>query len=549
MPRLFRLALILVLLSVAVGRAADPKSPGTSPTKGTLRLTADKTKGLFSGFKRTSASAAADAKTNQDRPAAVKAGAIMTGVKTVKLDGHALMLGQEDQLALTTDQFRQQASDALQANQRRSLTQLVRRYPDIALQTLRDSLSSAAPDKTLDAIATEFDALWSNSPSTNGWVAALAVKANAPKKYEVAIKARRELVAALADGGLPERRVVLPNTLPKDAPTPWQVDAWQLTGIVALLEERPTDATKAFQQASRLATASQPFEAAASSLLLSEAARRTGDAKTAVSAWQFSVSQAAELLRRYPPISDPAFWERAAYIRPNGTNWPTDLLPACAESLSRTCLNELARTANAARGSKAQTAETTDPTSLLWACIGFARLDRDEPQAALVAFKKAESLVAASTDRDRLQLAEAKTFLRLGQSAAAMALLARLSQHESPTIARPALALLGTMKLQANQATVGLNLLRKALETEPITDWPGRSEAEADLGLAYLMTGDEPRGLKHLHSAQQQFESADQLELLLTSLQNEAAHHTARSNKRETANVNERLARVMQAKE
>ena len=537
MPRPFRLALILVLLSVAVGRAADPKSPGTSPTKGTLRLTADKTKGLFSGFKRTSASAAADAKTNQDRPAAVKAGAAMTGVKTVKLDGHALMLGQEDQLALTADQFRQQASDALQANQRRSLTQLVRRYPDIALQTLRDSLSSAAPDKTLDAIATEFDALWSNSPSNNGWVAALAVKVNAPKKYEVAIKARRELVAALADGGLPERRVVLPNTLPKDAPTPSQVDAWHLTGIVALLEERPTDAAKAFQQATRLATDSQPFEAAASSLLWSEAARRAGDAKLAVSSWQFSVSQAASLLKRYPPIHDPAFWERAAYIRPNGSNWPADLHPACAESLSRTPLSELVRSS-----------DKSDPTALLWTCIGLARLDRDEPQAALVAFKKAESFVTSPADRDRLQLAEAKTFLRLGQPAAAMAILAKLSQHESPSISRPALALLGTMKLQANQATVGLNLLRKALETEPITDWPGRSEAEADLGLAYLMTGDEPRGLKHLHSAQQQFESADQLELFLTSLQNEAAHHTARGNKQAAASINERLARTMQTK-
>lgn len=36
-----------------------------------------------------------------------------------------------------------------------------------------------------------------------------------------------------------------------------------------------------------------------SSLLWSEAARRTGDAKMAVSSWQFSVSQAASLLKRY----------------------------------------------------------------------------------------------------------------------------------------------------------------------------------------------------------------------------------------------------------
>src|SRR5207249_3268743 len=130
--------LLLVVLTVVVGQAADPKSPTSSPSKGTLRLAADKTKGLFSGFKRAPSSS--DSKTNSDRPAAVKSRETTAAIKTVKLDGHALMLGQEDQLALTAEQFRQQAADALQANQRRSLTQLVRRYPDIALQTLRDSL-------------------------------------------------------------------------------------------------------------------------------------------------------------------------------------------------------------------------------------------------------------------------------------------------------------------------------------------------------------------------------------------------------------------------
>ena len=179
MSHAFRFTALLVLLSVVVSQAAEPKPPASSPPKGTLRLAADKTKGLFSGFKKPAPKA--DEKANSDRPAAVKARETTTAVKTVKLDGHALMLGQEDQLALTAEQFRQQAADQLQANQRHGLTQLVRRYPDIALQTLRDSLSSAAPDKTLDAIAAAFDAMWSNSSSNNGWTAALAVKASSPQ--------------------------------------------------------------------------------------------------------------------------------------------------------------------------------------------------------------------------------------------------------------------------------------------------------------------------------------------------------------------------------
>ena len=84
--------------------------------------------------------------------------------------------------------------------------------------------------------------------------------------------------------------------------------------------------------------------------------------------------------------------------------------------------------------------------------------------------------------------------------------------------------MLGTMKLQQGGTQQGLNLLRRAVEEEPATVWPERPEAEADLGLAYLLVGDENAGLRWLHAAQQSFESTGQSESLVQCLENEAAY-------------------------
>ena len=53
------------------------------------------------------------------------------------------------------------------------------------------------------------------------------------------------------------------------------------------------------------------------------------------------------------------------------------------------------------------------------------------------------------------------------------------------------MATLGTTKLQAGSTKQGFNLLRRAVEEDETVDWPGRAGAEADLGLAYLLIGNE----------------------------------------------------------
>ncbi len=54
--------------------------------------------------------------------------------------------------------------------------------------------------------------------------------------------------------------------------------------------------------------------------------------------------------------------------------------------------------------------------------------------------------------------------------------------------------------------------------------WPERPEAEADLGLASLLLGDENAGLRWLPMAQQDFESSGQPEPLIQRLENDGAY-------------------------
>jgi hypothetical protein len=90
-------------------------------------------------------------------------------------------------------------------------------------------------------------------------------------------------------------------------------------------------------------------------------------------------------------------------------------------------------------------------------------------------------------------------------------------------------------------AVQALAVLKKAVEESPSPDWPGRGEAEADLGLAYVMTGAEADGLRWLHSGQQHFEAAGDHELLLVSLDNEARYYEKTQKADEAARVRQRM--------
>jgi tetratricopeptide (TPR) repeat protein len=107
------------------------------------------------------------------------------------------------------------------------------------------------------------------------------------------------------------------------------------------------------------------------------------------------------------------------------------------------------------------------------------------------------------------------------------------------------MALLGSLKLESGQLEFGFKMLQRALELQPQVDWSTRAEAEADLGLAYLMMGEEANGLRWLKQAQQRFESDGRVEMLAKSLRNESGYWKHKGkHKAEIEAIDERLEKL-----
>jgi hypothetical protein len=85
-----------------------------------------------------------------------------------------------------------------------------------------------------------------------------------------------------------------------------------------------------------------------------------------------------------------------------------------------------------------------------------------------------------------------------------------------------ALAVAGVTQLHQGQLAAGLWLLQRAVEDSPDATWPNRSQAVADLGLAYLMNDQKDKGLAELHKAQALFRAEGRFKDLSQSLLNEA---------------------------
>jgi tetratricopeptide (TPR) repeat protein len=290
-----------------------------------------------------------------------------------------------------------------------------------------------------------------------------------------------------------------------------------------LLDGRPTDALAAFQKSLALAGHDYPYEAVGVLLLTSDAQRRAEDQAAAERVWQDAARLAAELLAPPTQVIDPILWERIAYLRPVRCAWPGETCHALSDANTAFGIVADPPTASASISS-------TDEVPL-WTAIGHWRLSRNEAQAALVALKRAESLSSQPYVAGRLQLSQAKALVKLGQSSAATAILIHLASGSDPLVGHAATAMLGTSRLQQGGVQEGFNLLRQAVETDATAVWPERTQAEADLGLAYLLMGDEPSGIRRLHEAQHGFEAAGENEALLQCLENEAAYleHTKKT--------------------
>jgi tetratricopeptide (TPR) repeat protein len=265
------------------------------------------------------------------------------------------------------------------------------------------------------------------------------------------------------------------------APAMLRAESLRLRGIAYLLGEQPKPAAEALVRALELASGDDNM-AAEIQILLAEAFRRAGQAADSVAAW----AGAARMTDR---IHDPVLGERILALKPAETAWPAPVRDAAD----------------------------------LWMRVGRWHLARRAPSKALVAFTNAQNEAAEPSAQKQARIAQATALVQLKQMGAALSILAGLVDDADKAVAGHALAVMGVIRIEQGQTAQGLELTRKAIEESADARWPERSQALADLGLAYLVAGQADKGLQALHEAQAQFLKERKSDDLAQSLLNEAA--------------------------
>jgi tetratricopeptide (TPR) repeat protein len=451
---------------------------------------------------------------------------VAAGGSQVKTGGASLLLGEVQQPAASPDKFIRKMDELVTLHRYQSARHLARRYPDVALEVLRNATASQARLVAVQAIAQIHDEQCSQKGEQRPWLALLQDRVAHPDRYADFDETRRQLLSKTQDA---RARESAQARLVKLAPCPLlEIEARRLLGETLLLEEKPVEAIKPLSTALESARVLQPYQAGQLALLLGEAQRRAGNTDQAGSTWQQAVLLTGQMLAGPRPVHDPILWERIASLRPVSSSWPSALGPILSSSDIRPV-----------------SLQTAAPSSVdeasIWTRVGQWRLERGEDHAALLAFKRAESLSADKDAQEQQQLLEAQALFQLDQAPSAMALLARVAEGPVSPRTSQALALIGAMKLKDGGGDQALVLLKRALTEGPESDWPGRAEAEADLGLACLMTGDEAGGLRYLHRAQAQFAAARHQELLVQCLENEVRYLEHKGKKERATEVRKQI--------
>ncbi len=455
----------------------------------------------------------------------------------VQVDPGAKAVGLGDCSTLAAEAFVAKVRQLLDDAKTEATQRYCARFPDLMLESLRTATEANAASAALLAIAAQYDDMCATAEPEAGWQALLQDRAKRPKRYADYFKLRAQWTQLMKAGNHAEAAALpLLDRVPANpVPVLLRIDALQLTGTALSLGEKPVEAVAAFRQAVELA---KPYPHHASYLLLQEgdALRRANQAAGADACWEQATTTAVGQLNH--SVADPSFWDRAAVQRPTTLAWPNAV---CQEAARYGRVSE-----EAGEGTDGIAVASFKPDGngtgevAVWTSVGRAHLQRGEPRLALVAFKRAEAWAAGNHQRDELQLLEAEALAQLKQTTAALAILSGLSKKPE-RISCPALAMVGSLRLQAGSVQQGLLILRRAVEEHEGFDWPDRGEAEANLGLAYLMANDEASGLRWLHAAERRFEADGDIASLRQALENEANFLEQADKHLEASEVRKRL--------
>ncbi|MBL8796174.1 MAG: hypothetical protein JNM56_19895, partial [Planctomycetia bacterium] len=333
--------------------------------------------------------------------------ALVTPAKQVKVGGGGLQLGDVQHAALSREEFGRRTGDLLNAGRMASARAWVERYPDVALESLRQASANEARSGALQFIAQVQHEQAGRGAAADGWPGLLKHRAAQPDSYARFDADRRTMLEKMRKDQAKAARSDRPS-VPRGAPgVLLTLDTKQLEGEALLLAEQPKDAVRVFTAALKAGQEAHPYQAVQLLLLRSEAQRRVGDETQAIADWQQAADLATALLAQPRPVCDPVLWERISYLRPVKTQWSASL----GQALTQLDPSLPAPTAPPAGGNLAvQCIE-----SQLWNAIGHWRLERQEAQAALVAFKRAETFSMDNAQRGWLQLCQAQALTQLGQ--------------------------------------------------------------------------------------------------------------------------------------
>jgi hypothetical protein len=386
------------------------------------------------------------------------------------------------------------------------LDRLVQRWPDLALQILRDGVEGDADMPVCLAIAESYDRSYGTTDPNAGWYAALNVVAPQRDAYNAFRIAREELLGIFQSGKFSDAaKFDVVAVLPPGAGPALQAEAYRLEGFSELLNDHPDRAAGFFTQAANWAQQGPHHVQFEIGLLLSESQRRAGQTQAAAATWQSAVIAGAN-------VRDPDLWQRAILTKPADAAWP-------------------AQAAIAGAGEPNFAPDQAPDTGDVLIGIGKMRLVRGAAQSALVIFSQAETETNVPGEKSLAQLYRVQSMIALQMSASALPMLDGLLKSPDPRIACRAAAIEGDIYCRMlDDRAKGIPMMRSALENPDAGNWPGKSRLSANLALYYLLDGNEHEGLPRLHLAQAQFEAEVSWEDLASSLQDEAAFLRSENN-------------------
>ncbi len=427
--------------------------------------------------------------------------------ETIRWDAGGVVLGEADAGCFSPTEFVGVIESLIQENHLQSTRRLVRQYPDTALRVLQESESVADHSQALALIANHFDQLFGDEDSEASFGSMVAflqtrdgteVLANRNRCWDALRSHRPDDVLTLK----------FSRSLPSRAGAMVEAESLRLEAIALMMKGKSSQSIDRLDRAIRLVRRHHPYVTANWLLLLGEFHRHADEPEPWKSNWARAVEMQSELLAR-KRVEDPSFWNRAAYLRPAGEDWPQATLDNFRQYIAswQTMPDSMVAAAHG--------------ETLVWLAVGLQHLARDEGQNAVLAFKKSEAVATSQQIAPELQLLQARALTSAGQPGVASAILIRLaSAGGSAHLEDRAKAVLGSLKLQNGAILQGSNLIEDARRTAD--EWPAldRLKAQADFALALLIRGREKDGIALMEQTESEFASLQQWEQVLQCREN-----------------------------